>query len=72
MKNGENKQVLVTVKSAPDIGVLRVELTKFKTSHSTQVDEIAAQRIAMEMLRGFGSVRSQPLTLGRLCVWIHH
>lgn len=76
--------MLVTVKSAPDIGdlprhvdafcstsdesvaligVLRVELTRGSRLLTVpKLIEIAAQQIAMEMLRGFGSVRSQPIT----------
>ena len=62
-ENLENKQVVVTVKSVPDIGVLRVELTRGSRLLTVpKLIEIAAQRIAMEMLRGFGSVRSQPIT----------
>lgn len=58
----ENK-VLVSVKSSPDAGVLRVELTRGTRMLTVpKLIEIAAEQVALEMLRGFGSVRSQPMT----------
>ena len=60
---GGNKLYLQTIKAAPDVGVLRVELMKgARLLMVPKLVEIAAQRIAMEMLRGFGSVRKQPIT----------
>jgi hypothetical protein len=58
----ENK-ILVSVKSSPDAGVLRVELTRGTRMLTVpKLIEIAAEQVALEMLRGFGSVRSQPMT----------
>ena len=55
--------ILANEEIVADIGTLRIELTqRARVLMVPKLVETAAQRIAMEMLRGFGSVRSQPIT----------